>query len=47
MLKNLDEKVTDGHHRILVTSKREVMRGFDFRAKRFGICLIVDNAFDC
>lgn len=45
MLKNLDKKFNETHHSILVTSWDDAMRGFDYRAKTFGVCLIVDRGF--
>jgi len=44
-LKDLDTK--DRHQfPIIVTSKARAMRGLDYRAKKFKICLVVDYGFE-
>ena len=44
LLRDLDTRISD-RHQIIATSDEALMRGFDFRAKVNGICLIVDNSF--
>ena len=45
MLKQLDKK-SGSSFPIIATCKPWAMRGFDYRAKTFGVCLVVDKGFE-
>jgi len=42
----LDERDYGGSYKILLTTDKLVMRGFDFRAPLKGICLIIAKSFE-
>ena len=46
-LRALDDKASNGLHRIQVVTEPSLVKGTEFRAPANGICLIVAKSFDC
>jgi len=44
-LDNLEKACPDGGFRVLLASSEVEMRGLDYRARKLGICLIVNRSF--
>jgi hypothetical protein len=44
-LRKLDERETDGNHKVVLITESKFMRGLDFRAPLKGICLLIMKSF--